>query len=50
MVNLTYVEKDEDGNITLSEERDYISIATTRPEPCWAMVRLRCIPVMNAMP
>ena len=27
----TYVEKDEDGNITLSEERDYISIATTRP-------------------
>ena len=28
----TYVEKDEDGNIALSEERDYISIATTRPE------------------
>ena len=28
----TYVEKDEDGNITLSEERNYISIATTRPE------------------
>ncbi len=28
----TYVEKDEDGNITLEEERDYISIATTRPE------------------
>ncbi|MFS2317436.1 valine--tRNA ligase [Maricaulis sp. D1M11] len=28
----TYVEKDEDGTITLSEERDYISIATTRPE------------------
>jgi valyl-tRNA synthetase len=28
----TYVKKDEDGNITLSEERDYISIATTRPE------------------
>jgi len=28
----TYVEKDKDGNITLSEERDYISIATTRPE------------------
>ena len=28
----TYVEKDEDGNISLSEERDYISIATTRPE------------------
>ena len=27
-----YVEKDEDGNITLREERDYISIATTRPE------------------
>lgn len=27
-----YVEKDEDGNITLEEERDYISIATTRPE------------------
>ena len=28
----TYVEKDADGNITLTEERDYISIATTRPE------------------
>ncbi|MEM6940207.1 MAG: valine--tRNA ligase [Pseudomonadota bacterium] len=28
----SYVEKDEDGTITLSEERDYISIATTRPE------------------
>ncbi len=28
----TYVEKGEDGNITLTEERDYISIATTRPE------------------
>jgi valyl-tRNA synthetase len=28
----TYVEKDEDGNIVLQEERDYISIATTRPE------------------
>jgi valyl-tRNA synthetase len=28
----TYVEKDEDGNIVLTEERDYISIATTRPE------------------
>ncbi|MEO1564159.1 MAG: valine--tRNA ligase [Pseudomonadota bacterium] len=28
----TYVEKDADGNITLEEERDYISIATTRPE------------------
>ncbi|WP_422038715.1 valine--tRNA ligase [Roseibium sp.] len=27
-----YVEKDEDGNITLREIRDYISIATTRPE------------------
>ena len=27
-----YVEKDEDGNVTLSEIRDYISIATTRPE------------------
>ncbi len=27
-----YVEKDEDGNITLSETRDYIAIATTRPE------------------
>jgi len=31
-VTYTYVEKDEDGNVTLSEERDYISIATTRPE------------------
>ena len=28
----TYAEKDEEGNITLEEERDYISIATTRPE------------------
>ncbi|MEM0978404.1 MAG: valine--tRNA ligase [Pseudomonadota bacterium] len=28
----TYVEKDADGNITLEELRDYISIATTRPE------------------
>ena len=28
----TYVEKDEDGNVTLEEERNYISIATTRPE------------------
>lgn len=27
-----YVEKDEDGNIILRETRDYISIATTRPE------------------
>ncbi|HEV7415463.1 MAG TPA: valine--tRNA ligase, partial [Tianweitania sediminis] len=28
----TYVEKDADGNVILSEERNYISIATTRPE------------------
>ena len=28
----TYVEKDEDGNVIFEEERDYISIATTRPE------------------
>ncbi len=28
----TYVEKNEDGNVTLTEERDYIAIATTRPE------------------
>ena len=27
-----YVEKNADGEITLEEERDYISIATTRPE------------------
>ncbi len=27
-----YVEKDEDGRVTLREVRDYISIATTRPE------------------
>jgi len=27
-----YVEKDEDGAVTLRETRDYISIATTRPE------------------
>ncbi|TDE41159.1 valine--tRNA ligase [Antarcticimicrobium sediminis] len=28
----TYVEKDEDGKVVLEEQRDYISIATTRPE------------------
>ena len=28
----TYIEKDENGEITLKEERNYISIATTRPE------------------
>ena len=28
----TYVERDEDGNVLFTEERDYISIATTRPE------------------
>ncbi len=28
----TYIERDADGTITLEEERDYISIATTRPE------------------
>jgi valyl-tRNA synthetase len=28
----TYVEKDEEDNVVFSEERDYISIATTRPE------------------
>ena len=28
----TYIEKDEDGAIRLEEQRDYISIATTRPE------------------
>ncbi len=28
----TYVEKDADGNVILQEERNYISIATTRPE------------------
>ena len=27
-----YVERDEDGKVVLEEERDYISIATTRPE------------------
>ncbi|SFP06663.1 valine--tRNA ligase [Tranquillimonas alkanivorans] len=27
-----YVEKDEDGNETLRETRDYITVATTRPE------------------
>ncbi len=27
-----YIEKDEEGNVTLRERRDYISIATTRPE------------------
>ena len=28
----THAEKDKDGNVLLEEERDYISIATTRPE------------------
>jgi len=28
----TYIERDDDGNVVLEEERDYISIATTRPE------------------
>ena len=28
----TYIEKDDAGNVVLEEERDYISIATTRPE------------------
>jgi len=28
----TYIEKDDDGNVTVNEERDYIAIATTRPE------------------
>lgn len=28
----TYVERDESGNIAFEEQRDYISIATTRPE------------------
>jgi len=28
----TYVERDEDGKVVLEEQRDYISIATTRPE------------------
>ncbi|MBX3580923.1 MAG: valine--tRNA ligase [Rhizobiaceae bacterium] len=28
----TYVEKNADGEVVFSEERDYISIATTRPE------------------
>jgi valyl-tRNA synthetase len=28
----TYIEKDADGNVVFQEERDYISIATTRPE------------------
>lgn len=27
-----YVEKDQDGTVTLTETRDYIAIATTRPE------------------
>ncbi len=32
METYTYVEKDEEGNVTFQEERNYISIATTRPE------------------
>ncbi|SFA85306.1 valyl-tRNA synthetase [Poseidonocella pacifica] len=31
-VTYRFVERDEDGKIILEEERDYISIATTRPE------------------
>jgi valyl-tRNA synthetase len=31
-VTYKYVEKDVDGNVTLEEERDYIAVATTRPE------------------
>ena len=31
-VTYRYVEKDEDGTVVVDEERDYISIATTRPE------------------
>ena len=31
-VTYKYVEKDADGNVTLEEERDYIAVATTRPE------------------
>ncbi|MCY4303581.1 MAG: valine--tRNA ligase [Aestuariivita sp.] len=31
-VTYTYVEKDENNHVIFSEERDYISIATTRPE------------------
>ncbi len=31
-VTYEYLEKDEDGNVTFRETRDYISIATTRPE------------------
>ncbi|AGI68940.1 valyl-tRNA synthetase ValS [Octadecabacter antarcticus 307] len=31
-VTYDYIEKDADGNVTLSEKRNYISIATTRPE------------------
>src|SRR3546814_1079513 len=27
-----YIERDADGNVTLRETRDYIAIATTRPE------------------
>ena len=31
-VTFNYVEKDAEGNVTLEEERDYIVVATTRPE------------------
>ncbi len=31
-VTYRYLEKDADGNVVVDEERDYISIATTRPE------------------
>jgi len=44
----TYVEKDEDGNVTLEEERDYISIATTRPETMLGDGAVPCTPMMNA--
>ncbi len=36
----TYVEKDEDGNVTFQEERNYISIAQRGLRPCSAMARL----------
>ena len=42
-----YVEKDEDGNVTLRETRDYISIATTRPETMLGDARWRFIRRMS---
>ena len=40
----TYVERDAEGNVVLEEERDYISIATTRPETMLGDGAVGCTP------